>query len=242
MECLSFACWLITQPRQSGFSASPTRVLRFASLLAELSFGIPTESRFRFRDRQFYIAATGLQSFLKVMEVLVFVSKQFEQQLQFGKVAESAIARWLIKRGAYVSPVYEVIDRKSGGPRLFGNGRNLVTPDMLVFTNNGAVWIEAKHKSAFTWHRITERFVTGIDLNHWRDYLQVAHQTSIDVWLVFNHKGGTAKDSPESPRGLFVGDIMKLKDCINHTHENWGRHGMVYWAMESLTRMGDALE
>jgi hypothetical protein len=165
----------------------------------------------------------------------------FNEQLEFGQVAESKIAKWLIGRGCHVLPAYQILEKKSNGPQLFTNEGEFVTPDMLVFCVAGAIWIEAKHKTAFSYHRKTERFVTGIDLHHWRDYLRVKSLTSIDCWLVFNHLGGSAKDSPPSPSGLFAGEVGRLQDCINHTHENWGRHGMVYWAIDSLTKISEAL-
>jgi hypothetical protein len=55
---------------------------------------------------------------------------------------------------------------------------------------------------------------------------------------MFLHDGGQAKDSPsESPRGLFGNNINYLREHVNHTHQNWGRHGMVYWAIESLIKL-----
>lgn len=165
----------------------------------------------------------------------------FEKKLAIGKVAESKIASWLISRGCSVLPAYEVIESKFGGPKLFCGDRSLVTPDMLVFSCNGIHWIEAKHKTAFSWHRKTERFVTGVDLHHWDHYKEVAKRTSLDCFLFFNHTGGQAKDSPPSPAGLFYGEINHLNENINHTHDNWGRGGMIYWAMDTLTRIGDPL-
>jgi len=169
------------------------------------------------------------------------VSKSFNESLKVGKVAESKIAKWLMERGNYVTPAYQIIDTKYSGPQLFGLNESFVTPDMLVFSSNGALWIEAKHKTAFTWHRNTSRFVTGIDLPHWEDYLKVSVITKMPCWLMFNHLGGQAKDSPPSPSGLFCGEIQRLKDCKNHEHPDGGKYGMIYWAMESLKRFGDAL-
>jgi hypothetical protein len=164
----------------------------------------------------------------------------FEYNLQTGLVAESAIAKWIIDRGGMVLPAYQVLNKKHGGPRLFTGVANFVTPDMLVFGKE-TVWIEAKHKTAFTWHRITERFVTGVDICHWKDYLEVKRLTGFPCWLLFNHTGGQAKDSPPSPSGLFGGEIGDLKSCINHSHANWGRSGMVYWAIESLKKLDECL-
>jgi hypothetical protein len=52
---------------------------------------------------------------------------------------------------------------------------------------------------------------------------------------MFLHKGGQAKDSPaESPAGLFGQEIGLLQKAENHRSANWGRSGMVYWAVDSL--------
>lgn len=166
---------------------------------------------------------------------------KFRETLEFGKVAETAIANWLMNRGCNILPAYEIVDSKFQGPRLFCKEGNLVTPDLLIFKEAKILWIEAKHKTAFTWHRKTSRFVTGVDYHHWLDYLKVKQRTGLECWILFNHLGGKAKDSPESPSGLFGGEVGVLEKNINHTHENWGKSGMVYWAHERLKRFCDAL-
>ncbi len=164
----------------------------------------------------------------------------FEQSLSFGQAGESSIAKWLKSRGNTVLPTYEKIIDNGKGPRIFLPDSILVSPDFLCWNGQKVQWIEAKHKHAFTWHRLTQRWVTGIDLRHYRDYLKVAEQSPWPVWLLFLHDGGQAKDSPaNSPKGLFGNDIAYLRKPgnINHTHENWGRGGMVYWAVESLKKL-----
>jgi len=105
------------------------------------------------------------------------------------------------------------------------------------------LWIEAKHKTAFTWHRISKKWVTGIDLNHYRHYQRVA--TSLSGWpvyLMFLHKTGIAKDTPVgliSPSGLFGEELNFLSQHENHRHQNWGKHGMVYWSSEILKKYVD---
>ncbi len=100
------------------------------------------------------------------------------------------------------------------------------------------MWVEAKHKTAFSWHRLTERWVTGIDLRHYEHYLRVAMKTPWPVWLLFLHEGGQAKDSPaESPAGLFGNELLFLSAHENHRSDKWGRSGMVYWAEASLKKL-----
>jgi hypothetical protein len=134
-----------------------------------------------------------------------------------------------------VLPVYEKVIHTGKGPQLYMPNKALIAPDLFAFGAGKAFWIEAKHKTAFSWHRLTQRWVTGIDLRHYADYCQVDDETPWPVWLFFLHEGGQAKDSPpNSPEGLFGQTLAILRTCENHRHENGGKAGMVYWAKESL--------
>jgi len=157
----------------------------------------------------------------------------FTDKLQYGQAAESLIAKWFMRRGHCVLPVYEKIIDEGKGPQLFSLGASLIAPDLLVINSGKVLWIEAKHKTAFTWYRIGQCFETGIDLRHYNDYLKVSDSTTFPVWLLFLHDGGTAKDSPDSPSGLFGNDLSILSKNESHRSEKWGRSGMVYWKRES---------
>jgi len=162
----------------------------------------------------------------------------FETSLKYGQAGESAIALWLRSRGNTVLPVYEKIIDEGKGPQLYTPDKEVIAPDLFVFGDGKAFWIEAKHKTAFTWHRITERWCTGIDLRHYGEYCIVDDETPWPVWLLFLHEGGQAKDSPpDSPQGLFGNTLEYLRQHENHRHANWGRSGMVYWALETLTKL-----
>lgn len=167
----------------------------------------------------------------------------FQQTLQFGKIGEGYIAGWLRGKGFNVLPVYEKEINEGKGPTLFSVDSALIAPDLLVFKGIGStecgktLWIEAKTKNAFTWHRCTQRFVTGIDLRHYHDYLSIASLSPWPVWLLFLQLQGTAKDTPQdmkSPTGLFGNKLDYLSQHENHRHDNWGKGGMVYWAHETL--------
>jgi hypothetical protein len=165
---------------------------------------------------------------------------QFERQLTQGKVGESEIAEWLKRRGHHILPVYEIEKNQYKGPAVYTScGGTAIAPDMLCFGNGQTTWIEAKHKDAFTWHRMTERFCTGIDLHHYSEYQKVASLIDWPVWLLFLHRGGVAKDSPPSPSGLYGNDLKKLMRCENHRHNNWGKTGMVYWEIGALKKLAD---
>lgn len=169
-------------------------------------------------------------------------SLTFSDSLSFGRAAESDIATWVRSRGWSVLPVYETLMETGKGPQLFTPLEGLIAPDMLIFKGDKALWIEAKHKTAFSWHRMTRRWCTGIDLRHYADYCKVADSSPWPVWLLFLHRGGQAKDSPpESPAGLFGNTLEFLRDHEHHRHSNYGRSGMVYWELDRLVLLA-ALE
>jgi hypothetical protein len=160
----------------------------------------------------------------------------FSDSLRYGQAGESVIAQWLRGKGYTVMPVYEKIFDTGKGPQLYlPNDEKLIAPDMLAINGKDNIrWIEAKHKTAFSWHRISNSWVTGIDLRHYHDYLKVAVLSPWPVWLLFLHRGGQAKDSPaNSPAGLFGNPISYLKDNESHRSDKWA-NGMVYWSRSKL--------
>ena len=166
----------------------------------------------------------------------------FDEHLREGLLGEGLITRWLNGRGWDVLPAYEIETQTGKGPRLFSAKLGkLIAPDLLVFKDSSFYWVEAKTKSAFTWHRITETFQTGIDRRHWLDYLAVGETTGLPVWLLFLHRpGSSAKDTPagmESPSGLYGQVIDILKETIDHEHANHGPSGMVYWQENTLKKI-----
>lgn len=163
----------------------------------------------------------------------------FSSKYGYGLAGETAIARWYRRRGFSVLPVYEKLIDTGKGPHLFLPGDTVIAPDLLVFdARKKILWVEAKHKTAFSWHRITSRWVTGIDIRHYEDYKRVDDETPFPVWLFFLHEGGQAKDSPaDSPAGLFANSLGYLREHENHRHDNWGKSGMVYWAIKDLQKI-----
>lgn len=178
----------------------------------------------------------------------------FQDKLAQGMVAESAIANWVKSRGASVMPAYQVEKHSGKGPQLFACNGGFVAPDMLVFSDRGIQWIESKHKSVFTWHRATEQWTTGIDLKHYGDYLHVAKQTKLPVWLLFfHHESQPSADDlasgcpKECPTGLFGGELFSLVLKVHHQSppfdparkgmKGHGKSGMVYWAADDMRRL-----
>lgn len=161
--------------------------------------------------------------------------KRFQEQLAFGQIAEWQIEVWLRRAaGCCVLPVREG-GRDNQGPRIFLPIGNLIAPDMLVIKGKDVRWIEAKHKTVFSWHRMTHRWTTGIDLRAYEQYQEVASITPWPVWLLFLHSSSDSKERSEPcPTGLFGGELSYLTENENHRSDRWGRSGMVYWAHETL--------
>jgi len=173
----------------------------------------------------------------------------FEEKLRQGRLAESLIARWLVRRGFNLLPAYDITDGNRKGPRVFSAQGHLVAPDLLAFRLfEGAEtvrWCEAKSKAAFTWHRMSSTYQDGIDKRYWLDYLTLRERMPWHLWLLFLHgPGQVAKDNPEGmvpPTGLFGGEIKRLAGCIHHESDRWGKGGMVYWRCSDLTVAGKPL-
>lgn len=183
----------------------------------------------------------------------------FSEQLAHGKVAEGLIAKWLMARGNSILPVYEIEKSSGKGPQFFTRDAEHVAPDMIAFTGEGVMWIEAKHKTVFTWHRNTSKWTTGIDLRHYGDYLHVAKQTRLPVWIMFFHRDSAPSETDrragcpsECPTGLFGADLFRLVLSENHRSLpldrardgflGHGNSGMVYWAHSDLKRLASTTQ
>lgn len=160
----------------------------------------------------------------------------FEKFLTTGLTGETAIAKWLRSRGKFIIPVYEKLIDNGKGPRLFTPYGLLIAPDMLVLGNDNIFWVEAKYKSGFAWYRKTRKFVTGVDLKHYLEYIQVSEQLPYPLWIMFLQRGESTKDCPTNttPSGLYGGEISYLRTCESHRSDRWGSSGMVYWDIDSL--------
>ncbi len=166
-------------------------------------------------------------------------SAHFNKQLQMGKTGETEIAEWLISRGSQVLPVYEIAENQFKGPTLYTLGEVIIAPDIIAFTDGKITFIEAKHKNAFSWYRNKQIWTTGIDKKHYMEYLKIQEETKVNVWILFLHRGGQAKDSPPSPSGLFANSLSVLSKNIDHESDRHGKSGMVYWNKEALIKIAN---
>lgn len=158
---------------------------------------------------------------------------EFQKQLAFGQMAETAISKWIIGLGGIVVPAYDSENNK--GPRIFSLEGSLVAPDLLIFRQGKPNWIEAKHKSVFSWRGVGGFWETGIDAHHYRDYLKVEEKTNIPLFLLFYHESDIPwikdrqrwPDCPaRCPTGLYCVRPTEQQGRFGKEH---GRHGMYYW-------------
>lgn len=167
----------------------------------------------------------------------------FNENLAFGKIAESQIALWLRRaRGWAVLPVYEVEQQTGKGPRFFAPRDELIAPDMIAMRGDRVRWIEAKHKTVFSWWGKGKCFETGIDLHHYEHYQRIASEYPFEVWLLFLHVSDETDtrdivrwDAPaRCPVGLFGGTVPYLSRNESHRDDRHGPSGMVYWKHNTL--------
>lgn len=177
-------------------------------------------------------------------------SMNFADSLGIGQLGESIIARWLRRRGWNILPAYEKEIGSGKGPRLFmatGSPHDeLITPDLLAMCDKRFYWIEAKHKSVFSWYGIGSYWTTGVDRRHFYDYVRVQKETGITVWLMFLHRESQPRredkerwpDCPDTcPTGLFGQRLGKLVYTKSHESNRHGATGMVYWGENALKRL-----
>ena len=169
-------------------------------------------------------------------------SAVFERKLKFGKIGESIIGSYFRNKGFIVLPIYEKEISEGKGPALYFPKEEIIATDMFVFRRNDIRWIEAKHKSVFTWHRNSETWTTGIDMHHYEQYRKIDKQTPWPVGLVFHHEGGYSETNPpdkESPSGIHGNSLEFLSEDenIHHTWGKYGKGGMIYWAIDKLKLM-----
>ena len=168
--------------------------------------------------------------------------KQVPATFAFGRLGELHIENWLRRACRYnILSVYEG-GRANKGPRLWmANDTELVLPDILAMRDKDTRWIEAKHKSRFSWYRKRGYWTTGIDIFYYDQYQKVAQKTQWPVYLLFLHKQEMS-DGRRCPTGLFAGEINHLLKNESHRFNGYGKGGMVYWRDSTLKRIATIRE
>lgn len=165
----------------------------------------------------------------------------FSDTLKQGQLGESLIAKWLRRQGWSILPAYEKEIDNGKGPRLFmavdALHDQLITPDLLCIKGREFRWLEAKHKTRFSWYGKGGYFVTGVDLRHFEHYCHVRDEIGLPVYLMFLHTDSRTWEpdvrkwnAPEwCDTGLYGEEINFLRENKSHTSPDYGPTGMIYW-------------
>lgn len=174
---------------------------------------------------------------------------RFSEALAVGHAGETQIAKWLVSRGNTVVPAYEIEIQRGKGPRVYSPAGPIVAPDLCVIRGGRVIWVEAKHKTTFTWRRNRPgpRWETGVDLHHWREYQRVQKATGAPVWLLFLHRESepAPQDRPHvpagetSPVGLFGICMDQAVECARISDQYAG--GMAYWGVNDLVLLDESV-
>jgi hypothetical protein len=112
------------------------------------------------------------------------VPRSFEKQLDFGRVGEKLVARFLQRKGCGVLPSYDYAGSDGQkAPRLMFEVSGLVVPDLDAAKQGARKWIEVKTYSHSPLFRAYGIRIHGIRRRHYRDYLAVEEQTGNPVFL-----------------------------------------------------------
>ena len=179
-------------------------------------------------------------------------SAHFEKQLTFGRLGEATISKLLISHGHSLLNACDIKCNPGKGPRISGqifDGNEVIAPDWLVIhQRDGARWVEGKTKSVFTWYRKRDKWQTGIDYHHFKQYLEVIQKTGLPLWLLFLH----IRSTPDSrdliycpstcPTGLFAVQLREGHASHDHIDPRWGKTGMIYWNHGDLNHVATLSE
>ncbi len=165
----------------------------------------------------------------------------FSDTLKQGQLGESLIALWLRRQGWHILPAYEKQIDNGKGPRLFmavdAAFDQLITPDLFCIKGREFRWLEAKHKTRFSWYGKGKYFVTGVDLRHFEHYCHVRDEVGLPVYLMFLHTDNRTWPADVErwgapdwcDTGLWGGDIDNLRTEYSHKSQDYGPTGMIYW-------------
>lgn len=155
-----------------------------------------------------------------------------------GRLGEIAVIEFLQSLGYSVFPASESVPEQNG-PRIHdaNSDEKTVTPDLLVWDGEKQFWVEVKTKSSFSWNRNLKRWTTGFDIHYLQQYSKVDVTTPWRVHVLFIQMGISRWDDPagkKQPRGVYYSPVRDLLRSESHRYDK-----MVYWTIDSLTRIAD---
>ena len=100
-----------------------------------------------------------------------------------GQAGEYEIREWLMAAGWSVIPMTDINSYRSRAPRLEGQGKSPVLPDLQVHGKDGHAWVEIKTKRSATRHLKTGVWEHGLAARLWENYREVERTSNMPVWL-----------------------------------------------------------
>lgn len=123
--------------------------------------------------------------------------EDFRKLLAFGAEGEKEVSVYLINKGYKVLPLYQFDPDTT--PLIIGKTNNLISPDLTIFKNGKAHFIEVKNKNR--WVEFAGVRETGCDFKLYSHYKELSKNTGIELYLIFNHV-------TNKPKGFYSVDIM----------------------------------
>jgi len=149
----------------------------------------------------------------------------------FGLQGEILISEWLRANGYGVTPLYQMVSNNQAPKLLLEHGLELLAPDLYIFREFESAWVEVKRKKNVSYHRRSERWVTGVNPHNFEQYLSLAKIQEFPVILLFLLEKPT--DDGAFPASLYGADVRFLERNINH-HYDGTDHPQNYWDMATL--------
>jgi len=110
------------------------------------------------------------------------------EEFKKGHSFEISLSGILKENGTFVLPCYENTGEKQDkAPKMYGEYKGLVLPDLFICNNGRSSWIECKVKASPT--VCTKkgypkgRLEHGIPLRLYNDYMEVQKVSGLKVWL-----------------------------------------------------------
>ena len=158
---------------------------------------------------------------------------RFDDRLNFGVEGEDFAAAWARRLGFSVLPHQPCPPNGKGGPRILTpHHGELVAPDLPLWREGVPLLLEVKRKAAFTLHRATGAWVTGVEASYFEQYCRVWDVTGVRTFLGFVHD--------DDPAQLTLGgEVWQLAQRVHHQYPETGDSRMLYWDRRRLVNLAE---
>jgi len=149
--------------------------------------------------------------------------RSFDDRLVFGAEGEHIVARWLMRLGAVVSPLYQYTEHGKAPVVLWtADGKTIsrIHPDLACWKDGASYFVEVKRKRQ--WTRDPDQpergEETGFDQRLFDHYAEIAARTGAKLYVFFLHE-------QQPPMGLFFAEISRLSRDVRRWNGKHNRSG-----------------